>query len=53
MSAARLDAILARQLPDDEKRARADYVIATDVPLARTRARVAEVIACLHASTDS
>ena len=49
MTAAKLDAILARQLPDAVKRARADIVIATDVPLAETRAQVAAVIACLLA----
>lgn len=47
MSAAKLDAILARQTPDAEKRARADFVIPTDVPLDRTRAAVRAVIACL------
>lgn len=47
MTAARLDAILARQTPDAEKRARADFVIDTGVSLDETRARVAEVIACL------
>lgn len=47
MTAARLDAILARQTPDAEKRARADFVIPTDVPLAETRAAVDRVIACL------
>ncbi len=47
MTEARFAAILARQTPDAEKRARADFVIDTGVPLAATRARVAEVIACL------
>ena len=47
MTEARLTAILARQTPDAEKRARADFVIDTGVPLEATRARVAEVIACL------
>ncbi|MBB3912177.1 dephospho-CoA kinase [Sphingomonas desiccabilis] len=50
MTAARLEAILARQLPDAEKRARADFVIPTDVPLAETRAAVHRVIACLSGS---
>lgn len=51
MTAAKLDAILARQLPDAEKRARADFVIPTDVPLGETRAAVARVIACLRPKT--
>ena len=54
MTPAKLDAILARQLPDAEKRARADFVIPTDVPLDETRAAVARVVAglvaCLRAS---
>ncbi len=53
MTAARLEAVLARQLPDAEKRARAAFVIPTDVPLAETRAAVARVIACLFATQDS
>ncbi|HEU0045506.1 dephospho-CoA kinase [Sphingomonas sp.] len=53
MSAGKLDAILARQLPDAEKRSRADFVIATDVPLADTRAQVERVIACLLGRADS
>ncbi len=47
MTPAKFDAILARQLPDAEKRARADWVIATDVPLDETRNAVAGVIACV------
>ncbi|WP_294195649.1 dephospho-CoA kinase [uncultured Sphingomonas sp.] len=47
MTPAKFDAILARQLPDAEKRARADWVIATDVPLDETRDAVAGVIACV------
>jgi dephospho-CoA kinase len=47
MSEAKFDAILARQLPDAEKRARADFVIATDVPLTETRAAIIALIACL------
>lgn len=48
MTAAKFDAILARQMPDAEKRARADFVIPTDVPLEETRAAVRRVIACLR-----
>jgi dephospho-CoA kinase len=47
MSEAKFDAILARQVPDAEKRARADFVIPTDVPLDETRGHVRRVIACL------
>ncbi|WP_375391157.1 dephospho-CoA kinase [uncultured Sphingomonas sp.] len=53
MSEAKLDAILARQLPDADKRARADVVIPTDVPLSQTRAAVAAVVACLLGARDS
>ena len=43
MTEARLDAILARQVPDAEKRARADYVIPT-VTLEETRRAVQDVL---------
>lgn len=45
--------ILARQLPDAEKRARADFVIPTDVSLAETRASVRRILACLNGAGDS
>jgi dephospho-CoA kinase len=44
MSEAKFAAILARQLPDAEKRARADYVIDTGGDLASTRAQVRAVL---------
>lgn len=47
MSAAKFDAILARQVPDEQKRAQADLIIPTDVPLEQTRSHVRRVIACL------
>ena len=47
MTPERFEAILARQLPDAEKRARADFVIPTGGSLAATRAAVRDVIACL------
>ena len=47
MTAERLDSILAKQLPDAEKRARADFVIRTDGALEATREAVRAVIACL------
>ena len=43
----RLAAILARQLPDADKRQRADFIIPTDTPISDTRAAVRSVIACL------
>jgi dephospho-CoA kinase len=51
MTAERLDSILARQLPDAEKRARADFVIPTGDALAASRAAVRHVIACLAPAT--
>ena len=45
--------ILAYQLPDSDKRARADFVIPTDVAMDETRASVRRIVACLSAPTDS
>ena len=47
MDQAQLDMILARQMPDAEKRARADYVIET-LTLEQTRADVRHLIATLE-----
>lgn len=49
MSPERLDAILAQQLPDAEKRRRADYVIDTGQGLEVAREQVRAVIAQLRA----
>jgi dephospho-CoA kinase len=53
MSLEKFERILARQLPDSEKRARADFVIPTGVPLDETRRAVRRILACLVPSTDS
>jgi dephospho-CoA kinase len=53
MSEEKLDLILARQLPDAEKRARADFVIPTGTSLDETKASVRRILACLAAAADS
>jgi dephospho-CoA kinase len=47
MTESKLNAILERQMPDSEKRARADFVIDTSSDLSTTEARVREILACL------
>ena len=49
MTPDRLDAILAQQLADAEKRARAHYVVDTGQGLAHARAQVTDIIAKLRA----
>ena len=51
MTESRFESILAKQLPDAEKRARADFVIPTGGALAETREAVRAVIACLAPAT--
>ena len=53
MTAEKLERILARQLPDAEKRARADFVIPTGVGIEETRRAVRRIVACLTGSSDS
>ena len=45
MTAEKLDAILARQLPDAEKRKRADFVVDTSHGLDPVRARIQDILA--------
>lgn len=53
MTPEKYEQILARQLPDAEKCARADFVIPTDVSLDETRASVRRILACLKGMADS
>ena len=53
MSEAKFEMILARQLPDAEKRARADFVIPTGAGLDETRQAVRRILACLRSPPDS
>ena len=47
MTAEKLGAILARQTPDSEKRARADFVVDTGTDLSTTESQVRDILACL------
>ena len=47
MTAQKFDQILARQLPDAEKRARADFVVDTSGSFDATRGQVDAILACL------
>lgn len=45
MTDEKLDAILARQLPDAEKRRRADFVVDTSHGLDHVRTQISEILA--------
>lgn len=47
MTSDKLDALLARQLPDAEKRRRSDFVVDTGGTLRQTEAQVMHILACL------
>lgn len=52
MTVDKLDAILARQMPQDEKMRRADYVIYTEKSLAETRAAVKAIVDVLTTNPE-
>ncbi len=47
MTPAKLDSILERQMPDEEKRRRADFVVDTAGDLSTTKAQVHHILDCL------
>ena len=47
MTVEKLDQLLARQMPDEEKRERADFVIDTGGTIDETLAQVERIVACL------
>jgi dephospho-CoA kinase len=53
MTPEKFEQILARQIPDSEKRARADFIIATEGPKEETRRAVRRILACLVPLGDS
>ena len=53
MTQDKLDAILARQASDEDKRRRADFVIDTATDLSTTERQVRDILACLGVRADS
>jgi dephospho-CoA kinase len=53
MTVEKLDAILARQMPQAEKRARADYILDTGTSIDSTRAEVAALVGKLTGSQNA
>jgi dephospho-CoA kinase len=53
MTAEKFEQILARQMPDAEKRARATYVVDTGVPIPQTEAQIDKIVADLQGKSGS
>ncbi len=53
MTPEKFAAILARQTPDAEKRARSDHVVDTQGSFDATRAQIAAIVACLRAEVGA
>ncbi len=51
MTEEKFQQILARQIPDEEKRARADFVVDTSGAMGETRAQVTKILTCLGLAT--
>jgi len=47
MTPSKLESILARQTPDEDKRAKADFVVDTGTDLSTTESQVRDILACL------
>jgi dephospho-CoA kinase len=52
MNPDKLDAIVKRQTPDEEKRRRADFVVDTGTDLSTTESQVRDILACLGVSAS-